>query len=344
MTPRNPIHRRAALASILAAGGAAALAGSPAARARALRARRDGESDAALFAVTLDLEMARHYPTRDQTHWDYEKGNLDDDTKACAVEAARRVREAGSHLHFFVVGRVFEQESVEWLRGIVRDGHPVGNHTYDHVNLRATEPAELQFRFQRAPWLIEGQSVEQVIESNIRLTTRAMETRLGVRPSGFRAPGGFPNGLDDRPDLRATLRRLGFDWISSRYPPHPTTEPGRPPDDAVVAGILRAQAEAQPRLLPDGLVEVPMSPVSDVTAFRSQQWSLDDYLRVLAEILDHVVERRMTFDFLAHPSCLHVVDPGFKIIDAILARAARSGGAARVATLDAFAARARRGD
>ena len=45
-------------------------------------------ADKALIAITLDLEMSRQYPTCDQMHWDYEKGNLDADTKAYAVEAA----------------------------------------------------------------------------------------------------------------------------------------------------------------------------------------------------------------------------------------------------------------
>jgi hypothetical protein len=39
----------------------------------------------ALIAITLDLEMARNYPTWDQTEWDYEKGNL----TAEAVRARR---------------------------------------------------------------------------------------------------------------------------------------------------------------------------------------------------------------------------------------------------------------
>ena len=30
----------------------------------------------ALIAITLDLEMSRNFPTRETTHWDYEKGNL----------------------------------------------------------------------------------------------------------------------------------------------------------------------------------------------------------------------------------------------------------------------------
>jgi hypothetical protein len=28
----------------------------------------------AMISISLDLEMARHYPTWEHTHWDYEKG------------------------------------------------------------------------------------------------------------------------------------------------------------------------------------------------------------------------------------------------------------------------------
>ncbi|MBC7966230.1 MAG: hypothetical protein H7Z17_09935, partial [Fuerstia sp.] len=77
---------------------------------------KDGSVKRAMVAITLDLEMSAQYPTQDEVHWNYEKGNLNDETKRYAVEAARRVKLAGGTLHFFVVGRVFEQENVDWLR------------------------------------------------------------------------------------------------------------------------------------------------------------------------------------------------------------------------------------
>ena len=141
-------------------------------------------SSKAMIAVTLDLEMCRNFPTWEQTHWDYDKGIIDDATKRCTLEIARRVRAAGGHLHCFVLGRTFEQESVEWLAELVHDGHKLGNHTYDHVNLLARNPSQLQHRFQRAPWLIGGKTPTEVIADNIRMTTRAMETRLNRRPDG----------------------------------------------------------------------------------------------------------------------------------------------------------------
>ena len=114
----------------------------------------------AQIAITLDLEMSRNFPVWEASHWDYEKGNLNDETKQYSVEAARRVRAAGGVLHFFAVGRVLEQPDVSWLKELSATGHPIGNHTYDHVNLLATRTEDLQFRFQRAPWQLRVMPVQ----------------------------------------------------------------------------------------------------------------------------------------------------------------------------------------
>src|SRR5215813_6776775 len=108
----------------------------------------------ASVCISFDLEMSRNFPTWEQTHWDYEKGNLDEPTKRYAVEAARRVKRHGGVIHFFVVGRVLEQADVTWLLELAREGHPIGNHTYDHVFVKAKTLDKLQFRFQRCPWLV----------------------------------------------------------------------------------------------------------------------------------------------------------------------------------------------
>src|SRR3984893_16396395 len=74
----------------------------------------------ALIAITLDLEMSRNFPAWEQTHWDYEKGNLNTETKNYAVEACRRVKAQGGVIHCFAVGHVLEQENVDWLKEIVQ--------------------------------------------------------------------------------------------------------------------------------------------------------------------------------------------------------------------------------
>ena len=113
----NDVTRRRFLAT--AAAGISGVGG-----AEATAALRAAEDDKALIAVTLDLEMSRNFPTRDDLHWDYEKGNLNAEAKAYTALACRRVRAAGGLLHCFAVGQVFEQENVDWLKGIVAGRPP----------------------------------------------------------------------------------------------------------------------------------------------------------------------------------------------------------------------------
>jgi hypothetical protein len=294
----------------------------------------------ALVAITLDLEMSRNFPTWVDTHWDYEKGNLNDETKKYSVEAARRVKAHGGVLHFFAVGRVLEHESVAWLKELILAGHPIGNHTYDHVNVKAVRPEDVQFRFSRAPWLIDGKAPRDVIRENIRLTSAAMKTRLGIKAAGFRTPGGFNPGLSDRPDVQQMLSDLGFTWVSSKYPAHPLGEMGKKPTAAVLDGIVKAQAQAQPFTYPKGLIEVPMSPISDVTAFRGGRWKLDWFLEAIRLSVEWAIEHGKVFDFLAHPSCLYVTDPKFQAIELICSLVKKAGDRAAFADLDALAARA----
>jgi len=52
---------------------------------------------------------------------------------------------------------------------------------------------------------------------------------------------------------------------------------------------------------------------------------------------------RAAFDFLAHPSCLGIVDPEFKTVDLILDLVKRADGKAAIVDLDTIAARASKG-
>lgn len=320
---------------------AAAAVGGMTTLATGSRGLRAAESDKALISITLDLEMSRNFPTFETTHWDYEKGNLNAETKRYAVEAARRVKLSGGVLHFFCVGRVLEQENLDWLKEIVLAGHPVGNHTYDHVNVTATKPEDLQFRFKRSPWLLRGLSVPEAIRENIAITSTAMKTRLGISPAGFRTPGGFSNGMHDHPAVRAMLRELGFGWVSSLYPPHPNTVAMQEPSAAVIDGIVAAQAKAQPFAYPDGLIEIPMSPISDIGAFRTGRWKLDWFLRAIRAGVEWAIEHKAVFDFLGHPSCLYVTDPEFKTIELICDLVRKAGDRAAIVDLGTIARRVR---
>jgi peptidoglycan/xylan/chitin deacetylase (PgdA/CDA1 family) len=331
-------NRRQFMGSV-AGAAACAIAGPALAAAPADAAKK------AQIAITLDLEMARNFPKWEDTHWDYEKGNLSQAAKDYTVEACRRVRNRGWVIHTFVVGQVLEHESVDWLKEIAHEGHPIGNHTYDHVYLLAENPDEIQFRFRRAPWLIRGRTVPEVLRENIRLTSAALKERVGMEASGFRTPGGFAQGLAGREDLQQMLLDLGFTWVSSKYAAHAGIEDlhgtGRKPSKLAIDSILAAQAESQPFVYPTGLVEVPMSPISDIGAFRNGRWQLEDFLGAIRKAVELVIERRATFDFLAHPSCLGVVDTQFRTIDLLCDLVEKSGGAAEIVPLDVIAQRSR---
>jgi peptidoglycan/xylan/chitin deacetylase (PgdA/CDA1 family) len=336
---KQPTTRRQFLQATTAAAASLALSSRGAATPLA------SATEPAQIAITLDLEMARNFPKWNDTHWDYEKGNLNEPAKRYTVEACRRVKARGGRIHTFVVGQVFEQENVNWLKEIAAEGHPIGNHTYDHVYLLAQHTSELQFRFQRAPWLIRGREVPDIIRDNILLTNIALKERIGVEANGFRTPGGFATGLHGREDLQQLLLGLGFNWISCIYPAHAGIVDlhgtNDPPSQAAFDNILAAQPAAQPFKYPTGLIDVPMSPISDIGAFRNGRWQLEYFLKAIRLALDWAIRERAVFDFLAHPSCLGVVDPEFRAIELICNLVDRANGAAEIVTLDQLAARAK---
>ena len=291
----------------------------------------------AQIAITLDLEMSRHYPRRGLTEWDYQKGNLDEPTKKYALEAGKLVKQRGGLLHYFCVGRVLEQPDISWLQQLDQLGHPIGNHTYDHVNLKATTPEMAQYRFRRSPWLVKGKTVPEILRENIRLTTIALKERAKIDVNGFRTPGGFHDALDDRVDLQQLLLQQNFPWVSSKYPKHAYGEPKEKPAEEVYQSIVDAQQQAQPYRYPSGLVEIPMSPISDVGAFRSRSWKLEYFLEAITRSVRWVIQYGRVFDFLAHPSCLVVEDPEMKTIQRIMDLVADADDRAEIVGLDTIA-------
>jgi hypothetical protein len=325
--------RREFIRTVSLAGAAAGLGGAGALS----RSSASPRHDKALIAITLDLEMARNFPAWDDLHWDYEKGNLNADAKRYAVEAARRVKAHGGMIHFFAVGQVFEQENVDWLKELNQAGHPIGNHTYDHVYVLATKPEDIQYRFKRAPWLIEGKTPAQVIRENIQLCTDAMRTRLGFGPAGFRTPGGFADGLNGRADVQQMMLDLGFRWVSCKYPAHPYGNPGEAATKEVLDGLVQAQVAAQPFVYPTGLIDVPMSPISDIGAFRNARWKLDDFLRAIRLGVEWAIEHRAVFDLLSHPSVLYPHDPEFRVVELVCDLVKQAGDRAGIVDLDTIA-------
>ena len=328
----NTLSRRHWLAGLAAASATACLP-----RAWAAPAPRKAQ-----IAITFDLEMSMHYPQRGITEWNFRKGDLDQPTKDYAVEAAKIVRERGGVIHFFCVGRVLEQPDVEWLKQLHATGHPIGNHTYDHVNVLATDAVGTQFRFQRSPWLVEGRTAHDVIDENVKLTTVGLKERCGIEVAGFRTPGGFQTGLDGREDIQDLLKAQGFDWISSKYPKHLAGDPMVDPGPEVFADMIRSHSTAQPYVYPNGLIEVPMNAISDVGAFRSNFWKRPFFLKAIQEGVAWAIETGSVYDFLCHPSCMLVEDPDFETVKQICDQVAQAGDRAEIVSLGTIADRVRK--
>jgi peptidoglycan/xylan/chitin deacetylase (PgdA/CDA1 family) len=302
--------------------------------------RLAADSDKALIAMTLDLEMSMHYPKWDDMEWNFIKGNLDEPTKQYTVEACRRVKAKSGVIHCFLLGRTLEQLSVEWVKEIIRQGHPVGNHTYDHVCVWATKTEDLQYRFTRAPWLIHGKSARDVIVENIRMTEMAMKQRLGAAPVGFRTPGGSTEGLLGREDLQSMLLKLGYPWVSSLA--RAVTIKPENPNETDFRAVSAAQKDSQPFVYPSGLVEIPMSPLGDVASFRrkDKKWKLGDFLKMLERSIQWTIEHGAVFDLLSHPSIMQWEDPKFETYELVCDMVNRSGGKAAIVGLDVIARRA----
>lgn len=293
------------------------------------------------IALSVNLEMSRNFPRLGDTHWDYEKGNLDAENKRYAVELGRFLKARGARANYFVVGQVLEHEDVEWLRELHREGHVIGNHTYDHVNMTGNTPTDLQFRYRRAPWLVEGRTAEQVVEDNIRMTNSALRHRLGMeRIRGFRSSNEFETGLDQLPAVQEMLERLGFDWVGTKHAGVRVRPLERASED-IFASAVASQEKTQPYIYPSGLVEIPKSALSDIAAFRTGRWGLGDFIEVTRRCAQWAIEHGQVYSFTVHSSVQVVVDPQFKVFEMLLDLVKRADGRVEFATFDQIADRVR---
>src|SRR5919198_621680 len=169
------------------------------------------------LSLTFDVEMATNFPYWTSV-WDHRKGAIDEDVKAYVRQLTRACRQAAVQVQFFLLGASLEDPDVEYLRELAADGHALGNHTYHHVNVKATTTEQLQLEYRLRPWLAAGRAPLEVIRDELRQTSAAMRERLGVTPAGFRTPGGFATGLHDVPQVQRVLLEEGFVYASSQYP------------------------------------------------------------------------------------------------------------------------------
>lgn len=133
------------------------------------------------------------------------------------------LREFRAPATFFVLGARVES-APEVLQRAVREGHEIGNHTWDHAALPLLAPA--------------------AIRSTIRRTSDVVEDVTGTRPRLFRAPFGWRN-----PWLNGAARREGCEPIAWTVGVHDTDRPGV---NAIVSRAIDGLVDGSILLLHDG--------------------------------------------------------------------------------------------
>lgn len=302
------------------------------------------------FAVQLsfDVEMVTNFPYWG-SFWNHRKGAIDEPTKEYVRKISQTCAKYGAKAHFFLMGSLFEDPDVDYLKEALDAGHAVGNHTYTHVRITARDTSQLAGVYDFSPWLAAGRTGPEVVRQEIQMTTEAIRTRLGVEPKGFRSPGGFPNGMNDAPDVQKMLQEEGFWWISTHY-----DDTIQRQDFQVTRDIRRKMPLAQlkeafnkstsalqPYYYPSGLLEIPLSGITDVVAWRGYGPDLGEWLEMLVSGVDYAHEHGLIFMLTTHPAVLAAIDPECQTVDVVLRHALEKEGGVWLPDMEEIAERER---
>lgn len=291
------------------------------------------------LSLTFDVEQCTNFPYWTCV-WDHLKHAVDEPTQRYIQHLADAAREHGVKFHWFLLGKSLEAENLDYLRRLVAEGHGIGNHTYRHINVLANEWDQLQVVYRDDPSLRAGcASPLEAIRHELRNTREIIRAKLGVRPRGFRTPGGFRTGLASRPEVQGILRDLGMEFSSSRY--HFPIEVDRfpvsakPSREELRAAMRWSVEHLQPYRWPNGLLEIPMMGCSDIGAFRCLDMDLQEFVALLESGLEFASERGLVYSILLHPQVMAARDPHVRVVRRLLDRAGKLGG--WVTTNDALA-------
>ena len=290
----------------------------------------------ARFGVQLsfDVEMVTNFPYWGND-WNARKGALDRETKEYIRRISETCSQYGAKAHYFLVGSLFEDPDVDFLKASLDAGHSVGNHTYTHVSIKAKQLAHLAGVYAYEPWRAAGRTAPEIVREEVQMTTDAIRRRLGVSPRGFRSPGGFVDGLQNAPEVRRMLAEEGFWWVSTHYNDgiqrHASSPVGRSvtrkrPLDELVAAFNASERHLQPYRYADGLFELPLAGITDVVAWRWYGTELGDWVRLLEAGVDYAHENGLIFMLTTHPAVLAAVDPECLTLHAVLSRAREKEG------------------
>ncbi|MBM3477055.1 MAG: hypothetical protein FJX75_27625 [Armatimonadetes bacterium] len=279
-----------------------------------------------LTSLTFDIEMCTNFPYWTDV-WDHRKGAIDEQTRLHIGKLADVAQTLGVRFQWFVLGAAVEADDIEYLQRLVAEGHAVGNHTYHHANVKAQRFEDLQVVYNQDPARLQGAATPfDVIADEISSTSDLIEHRLGVRPKGFRTPGGFGNGLQDAPAVQDLLKQHGFAYCSSHYDcPLPTEKPFE--WRVMEQGVGESLRNLQPYRYPNGLLELPMAGISDIHAYRVRDLDRGEFTRLLEHGVEVAARDDLAFSILMHPAVQAGRDPHGETVKRVVDRTIAKGGA-----------------
>ncbi len=133
------------------------------------------------------------------------------------------LRTFGARATFFVLG-ARAQDAPDVVRRAAREGHEIGNHTWDHAPLPLRMPSAMRM--------------------TIRRTSDLVQDITGLRPRVFRAPFGWRN-----PWLDGAARREGCEPIAWTVGVYDTDRPGV---ETIVSRAIEGFVDGSILLLHDG--------------------------------------------------------------------------------------------
>lgn len=296
-----------------------------------------------ILSLTFDVEMCTNFPYWNST-WDDRKGLIDDGTRQYINSILDIAKKENVKFQFFLLGSSFRNhENINLFKNIVCRGHSIGNHTYNHINIKARTFRQLQIFYVKNPNLLKSfKSIFEIIRHEIEKTNILIQKHLGIYVKGFRAPYGFKNGIKDILGLQHFLLEKGFEYVSSQY-----NFPMRNISDMINPGgfinktriykpkIYKSQIKEvemalkwsiknlQPYRYPSGLLEMPIMGLTDVWAFRILDLSKSEWLHLMDCAIKYIHQNSLICSLVFHPAILAVRDPKLETIKFILEEAKR---------------------
>jgi len=272
-------------------------------------------------AITYDTDMAGGYAPDGICHGRTAPFLMDYILRLCETAEDYDVR-----LQFFQIANGLElDEVVSHVKKVIRRGHTVDCHTYNHINL--------------------AQSSLNELENDLNLANRLFEKRLGFRSVILRGPGGYRHDYL-KPENQQVILKNGYKWVSGEFD-YDLLE------QRDYAYSVSAPSRNLPFRYPTSLIEIPIQGWTDRTWFDSyklkdpeayanwrkayghrpvtKEWkcpwtkpeALKEWIKVNLACLDYAYEHRLLWVLCWHPYSHYIHDPSNHMLPAILEKASQ---------------------